>query len=93
MMYVQFLLLAVSSPVVEWRCSTEGKTWQAYPLQEPAPEPEPASICTLIPNLDCWGNDIKRELGIKSAGDCCGVCTSTAGCAAWTYDTTSSHRP
>eukprot|EP00936_MAST-01D_sp_MAST-1D-sp1_P000658 g658.t1 len=46
-----------------------------------------------MPGSDCWGNDIRRVLGLSDAAACCNECKMTPGCAAWTFDTTASHMP
>ena len=50
-------VLSVAASSVEWRCSTEGSTWQleALPPQNRDHDEAPNPICNPIPNLDCWG--------------------------------------
>lgn len=50
-------VLSVAASSVEWRCSTEGSTWQleVLPPQNRDHDEAPNPICNPIPNLDCWG--------------------------------------
>ena len=84
---------AVSAASVTWRCSTQGDPWRLLPTGSRLHAPPSTDICTQVPGTDCWGNDLRRVLGLTNAAACCDECKATPGCAAWTFDTTASHAP
>lgn len=56
-------VLSVAASSVEWRCSTEGSTWQleALPTQNRDHDEAPNPICNPIP-MDCWGKLNQKKM-------------------------------
>ncbi|CAF0818734.1 unnamed protein product [Brachionus calyciflorus] len=52
-----------------------------------APTTTKQSICAIEFDTNYPGNDLKGVGSVKSPGDCCNLCGSTTGCAAWSYYT------
>ena len=69
---------AVSAASVTWRCSTQGDPWRLLPTGSRLHAPPSTDICTQVPGTDCWGNDLRRVLGLTNAAACCDENTCAA---------------
>jgi hypothetical protein len=45
-----------------------------------------ASLCSVTPGLNCWGNDLGDAGVAANATACCALCAAWNGCRAWTWD-------
>jgi len=62
------------------------------PAPAPPPAPTPSSTCTdsWFSDTDCGGGDILNK-AVKDVGDCCELCSATAGCGAFTHNVWDGH--
>jgi len=51
----------------------------------PPPPPTVAATCQLVYGTDFYGNDISSANAPNGASDCCGICSKTGNCKAWTF--------
>jgi hypothetical protein len=48
-------------------------------------------VCNVELNINYPGNDLPGRANVPGPGDCCNICGSTTGCAAWSYYTAYSY--
>ena len=56
------------------------------PPAPPSPPPSPGSLCSVLQNINCYGDDLKDGGSVHSTAQCCELCQKEPGCNAWTLD-------